>query len=65
LVEGEQPDDFGLDLDFLDVDVVVPLDDAFGLLHVGLLVHELELEEGGLADERLGPLGILNPGELD
>ena len=34
-------------------------------LHVAALVHQLELQQRGLADERLGPLRILDSGQLD
>src|SRR6266481_2494377 len=35
------------------------------VLHAGALVEEPELEVRGLADEGLGPLGILQAGQLD
>ncbi len=32
---------------------------------MGLIIHQLEFQLGGLADEVQGPLGILDAGELD
>ena len=39
--------------------------DQFGEIDLGLVIHQLEFQLGGLADEVQGPLGVLDAGELD